>query len=71
MNDNVIKHYRIIKNLTMEELGSKIGYTKSAIYRMEKGLFQPKASAIIKLSEILQCPIIELINHFAKLEVNN
>ena len=68
MNDNIIKYYRIKKGMTLEELGSKIGYTKSAIYRMEKGLFQPKASAIINLSNILDCSISELVNHFAKLE---
>ena len=32
-----IKEFRMLKNLTLEELGLEIGLDKSAIFRIEKG----------------------------------
>lgn len=68
MNDNIMKNYRIKKELKQEEIAKMINCTKAGYSLYESGQRQPKASIIIKLSQILDCSINELINHFANLE---
>lgn len=66
--DNLIYQLRMKKNLTLKDLGDKIGYSQVGVLHIEKGERQPKASTIIQLSNILDCSIAELVNHFAKNE---
>lgn len=67
-NDNIMRNYRIKLGLKQEQIANMINYTKSAYSLFEKGQRQPKASVILQLSNILHCPVDELIKHFANLE---
>lgn len=68
---NLIYELRVKKGIKSKELAEKIGYTQGGLSLLENGKRQPKASIIIKLSNILDCSIAELVNHFAKLEDYN
>lgn len=70
-SDNLIYQLRMKKGLKSKELADKIGYTQGGLSLLENGKRQPKASTIIQLSNILDCSIAELVNHFAKLEDYN
>lgn len=57
-----IKELRISNNMTMEELGEKLGVKKSAIYKYENGLIENlKQSTIHKLSQIFDVSPIYLM----------
>lgn len=50
---DIIKQERLKNNLTMEELGEKLGVGKSAINKWEKGLVENiKRPTILKMAEI-------------------
>lgn len=59
---NRIKTMRISNNLTMEELGSRLGVGKSAVNKWEKGLVKNiKRSTIEKMAKIFGCSPIWLM----------
>lgn len=63
MENNIIKAARIRKNLTQEELGKRIGVTKSAVMKYEKGIVENiKRSTIIKLSRALDLSPLDILN---------
>lgn len=63
MENNIIKAARIRKNLTQEELGKRIGVTKSAVMKYEKGIVENiKRSTIIKLSRALGLSPLDILN---------
>ncbi len=41
--------------LTQKQLAEKVGHSASMVTRWEKGECEPTASAIVKLSEALNC----------------
>ena len=52
----MIKKYRLVNNLTQEELGKKMFITKQAVSKWETGKTLPDIITIKKLSEILSIP---------------
>ncbi len=50
-----IKELRLENKLTQKQLADKVGYSASMVTRWEKGECGPTASAIVKLSEALNC----------------
>ncbi len=50
-----IKELRIEKKLTQKELAEMVGCSPSMVTRWEKGECEPTATAILKLSEALDC----------------
>jgi len=50
-----IKELRMEHALTQTELAQKTGYSQSMIVRWEKEECEPTASAIVKLSDALDC----------------
>ncbi|MBC1402102.1 helix-turn-helix transcriptional regulator [Listeria booriae] len=49
-----IKRLRLMKNMTQEELGEKVGLKRAAINKYEKGNVENmKRSIILKMSEVL------------------
>ena len=55
-----LKEYRIREKLSLEEMAQKLGTTKQALSRYERGERQPKISVAAKFSEILGIPMSEL-----------
>lgn len=52
-----LKNARIIKGWSQDEMASKIGLTKQAISKYEKGLMMPNSSVLIALSNIFDTSI--------------
>lgn len=50
-----IKDARINKEMTQEDLASKLGVTKGAIANYENGVSIPKSEVLLKLFVILEC----------------
>ena len=48
-------------NISQKDLAKKIGVTQQAISSYEKGIRQPPIDVLIKMSEIFNCTIDELV----------
>jgi transcriptional regulator with XRE-family HTH domain len=46
---------RTLKNLTQEELASRVGITKGAIANYENGVSTPRIEIMLKLFDVLEC----------------
>ena len=57
-----IQEQRKNKSLTQEQLAEKLGITKNAVSKWERGLCLMDMSLLKPLSEILDVSIVELIN---------
>ncbi len=57
---NQIKVQRAIKNLTQEELASKIGVTRKTINTIENGKFIPSTILAIRLARFFDIKVEEL-----------
>ena len=62
----IIKKYRLMNNLTQEELGNKMYVTKQAVSKWENGRTLPDIITIKKLSEILLIPNEEILGESVK-----
>ena len=58
----LIAELRKEKNLTQEELGRKLGVTKNAVSKWERGLSLMDMSLLKPLSVVLDISIVELLN---------
>ncbi len=58
-----IKDLRTDKNLTIEALAQKIGYSKSVVYYWENGQRRPNSTALAILSDFFGVSIDYLIGH--------
>ena len=56
-----IKKIREGKNITQEQLAEKLNVTRQAVSNWETGKTQPDIETIIKISEILEIPVEEII----------
>ena len=62
-----IKAARLSKGYTQEELGKIIGVQKSAVAKWECGrVVNIKRTVLLKLSEVLEIPPVELIGNYAE-----
>lgn len=57
---NQIKVQRAIKNLTQEELATKIGVTRKTINTIENGKFVPSTILAIRLARYFEIKVEEL-----------
>lgn len=58
---NMLRTARKAKGLTMKELGEKVGVSESAISQYENGKREADYNTILKISEILDCPVDYLL----------
>ncbi len=58
---NMLRTARKAKGLTMKELGEKVGVSESAISQYENGKREADYDTILKISEILDCPVDYLL----------
>ena len=49
------------KKITQVQLAEKLGVTQGAVSQWEKGLSFPDVRLLVKLSEILECTVDELL----------
>jgi putative transcriptional regulator len=63
---NQIKVQRAIKNLTQEELATKIGVTRKTINTVENGKFIPSTILAIRLARFFDIKVEELFELIEK-----
>ncbi len=51
---NILKSLRTENNLSQDELAKELNYTQSNISEWEKGSVEPKAAALLKISDYFQ-----------------
>lgn len=56
-----LRRLRISRNLSQFQLGKLIGVSDKAISKWENGYTKPKATSILKLSEVLSVSAEELL----------
>ena len=56
-----IKHIREKKNFSQNQLADLVGVDRSAIAKWETGKAKPTADNLLKLAEVLDCSIDELL----------
>ena len=59
---------RISRNLTSQQLADQIGSSRKSVSRWENGSSVPRLSMLIRLSDVLGCPLDELTNSFMPLK---
>lgn len=57
----MLKKQREKRGITQAELAKKLGVTQEAVTKWETGRNKPRASTLIKLAEILDCSVDELL----------
>lgn len=55
-----LKKYRLLKELTQEELGNLVGVRRETIMRLEAGKYNPSLKLAIDISRIVDAPIEEI-----------
>lgn len=55
-----LKKYRLLKELTQEQLAEKVGVRRETIMRLEAGKYNPSLKLAIDISRVVETPIEEL-----------
>ena len=55
-----LKRFRLMKDLTQEQLAAKVGVRRETIMRLEAGKYNPSLKLAIDISRIVETPIEEL-----------
>ena len=55
-----LKKYRLLKDLTQEQLAEKVGVRRETIMRLETGKYNPSLKLAIDISRVVETPIEEL-----------
>jgi len=56
-----LKKYRLLKELTQEQLAEKVGVRRETIMRLEAGKYNPSLKLAIDISRVVETPIEELL----------
>lgn len=52
-----LKKYRLLKDMTQEELANKVGVRRETIMRLEKAQYNPSLKLAISISRAVDAPI--------------
>ena len=55
-----LKKYRLMKELTQEQLAEKVGVRRETIMRLEAGKYNPSLKLAIDISKVVEIPIEQL-----------
>lgn len=55
-----LKKYRLIKDLTQEQLAAQVGVRRETIMRLEKAQYNPSLKLAIDISRVVEAPIEEI-----------
>lgn len=55
-----LKKYRLLKNLTQEQLAAQVGVRRETIMRLEKAQYNPSLKLAIDISRAVGAPIEEI-----------
>lgn len=65
-----LKRYRILKDLTQEQLAAMVGVRRETIMRLEAGKYNPSLKLAIDISRIVKAPIEEIFVFYGEEESN-
>ena len=55
-----LRKYRLLKELTQEQLAEKVGVRRETIMRLEKAQYNPSLKLAIDISRVVEAPIEEI-----------
>ena len=55
-----LKKYRLLKDLTQEQLAAHVGVRRETIMRLEKAQYNPSLKLAIDISRVVEAPIEEI-----------
>ncbi len=55
-----LKKYRLLKDLTQEQLAAQVGVRRETIMRLEKAHYNPSLKLAIDISRVVEAPIEEI-----------
>ena len=55
-----LKKYRLLKDLTQEQLAAQAGVRRATIMRLEKAQYNPSLKLAIDISRVVEAPIEEI-----------
>ena len=55
-----LKKYRLLKDLTQEQLAAQVGVRRETIMRLEKAQYNPSLKLAIDNSRVVEAPIEEI-----------
>lgn len=55
-----LKKYRLLKDLTQEQLAAQVGVRRETIMRLEKAQYNPLLKLAIDISRVVEAPIEEI-----------
>ena len=55
-----LKKYRLLKDLTQEQLAAQVGVRRETIMRLEKALYNPSLKLAIDIARVVEAPIEEI-----------
>ena len=61
---NNLKRLRIINNLTQEDIAEKLGVTRQAVAKWERGETKPDIESCIKLADLYQMTVDRLLRQY-------
>ena len=63
--ENTIRRWRVLAELTQEQLAVAVGVTRQTIIAMEKGNYTPSVLLALRLANKLKCTVEELFHEKA------
>ena len=55
-----LKKYRLLKDLTQEQLAAQVGVRRETIMRLEKAPYNPSLKLAIDIARVVEAPIEEI-----------
>ena len=55
-----LKKYRLLKDLTQEQLAAQVGVRRETIMRLEKAQYNPSLRLAIDIARVVEAPIEEI-----------
>lgn len=55
-----LKKYRLLKDLTKEQLAAQVGVRRETIMRLEKAQYNPSLKLAIDIARVVEAPIEEI-----------
>jgi DNA-binding XRE family transcriptional regulator len=55
-----LKNYRLLKDLTQEQLAAQVGVRRETIMRLEKAQYNPSLKLAVDISRAVDAPIEEI-----------
>lgn len=55
-----LKKYRLLKDLTQEQLAAQVGVRRETIMRLEKAQYKPSLKLAIDIARVVEAPIEEI-----------